>query len=419
MMIFHIAIFSLLLVNSSFTFASDLTNLDQLLSIALEENSGLKSTEEEARSEKKKITSEYNLPDPSIGISELDRGSKTQYFTIQQKFNFPTKYYLKGKSQKQKYKASLGMLKLDKLKLREEIVNLYFSIYAFQKIIDLNRTNLQIVKDSARVAEKKYAAGESSQSNSMKAHLEITQLEIDLLNLQKEEESYQNKLKALLNQTLRKDLKLNNLNLPPPTLNINLLEKINAQIKSYLDENAPAIEIKKRQFESAKFDRKLAKWDFAPDFGVQYQQRISGFPEDSKIVSINATIPLWFWKNSANASRASAKANAMEYKYRDTELKLIAKFRSLKSKIEKANKTLIIYKTTLMPQADGAYRSTRSAYKAGKTNFLNLLDSERSLYKVKQNYYKSLVNIVKDITEIETLIGGSISSLKGTKEALL
>ncbi len=389
--------------------------LNEIVDKALKQNHVIKSASEDSRAEKKLVTSKYNLPDPAIGISNLDRGNETEYFTVQQKFRFPVKYWLEGKAQKRIYESSQSQLLNTRLQLREQITTMYFNLYSIQKTIELTKANLQIVKDFSRVAEKKYASGKSSQSDSMKAHFELTQLEIDLLRLEQEEIRFQSMIKTLLSDGAAEDLQLAQLNISKPSVNKVSLTKFDQQLRNFVEDNSPVLKVQEKKLKAAKVKRSLAKWEFAPDFSVQYQERVSGLPEDSKIVSFNATIPLWFWKNSAESSHASAKANAEEYRYKDMSLKVIAKFKSLKARIEKTDRTLVIYKTTLMPQAEGAYRSTSSAYKAGKTSFLNLLDSERSLYKVKQDYYKSLAAFVKDITEMESLIGQSISNLYGVK----
>lgn len=389
--------------------------LNEIVDKALKQNHVIKSASEDSRAEKKLVTSKYNLPDPAIGISNLDRGNETEYFTVQQKFRFPVKYWLEGKAQKKIYESSQSQLLNTKLQLREQVTDMYFNLYSIQKTIELTKVNLQIVKDFSRVAEKKYASGKSSQSDSMKAHFELTQLEIILLGLEQEEIRFQSMIKTLLSDGATEDLQLAQLNISKPSVNNISLTKFDEQLRGFVEKNSPVLKVQEKKLKAAKLKRSLAKWEFAPDFNVQYQERVSGLPEDSRIVSFNATIPLWFWKNSAESSHASAKANAEEYRYKDMSLKVIAKFKSLKARIEKTDRTLVIYKTTLMPQAEGAYRSTRAAYKAGKTSFLNLLDSERSLYKVKQDYYKSLAAFVKDITEMESLIGQSISNLYGVK----
>lgn len=414
-----ISIFLFISIVGNFATANDVQSLKMVLDKALEKNLVIQSESEDYRAERELVTSKYSLADPAIGLNNLNRGNQTEYLTIQQKIRFPTKYFLEGKAQKRKSQASKNKYIYTKFKLRENVVNLYFEIFSIQKIIELTKTNLQIVKDFARIAEKKYAADKSTQSDSMKAHFEITQLEIDLLRFEQVEVRLQETMKAYLSDSNAKSLDLLSSNLTKPVVNFKKLNKLSEKIDSSIKESSPALKAQEKMMQAAQYKRSLAKWEFAPDFNVQYQERISGLPEDSKIISFNASIPLWFWRNSSEASFASARANAEESRYKDMTFKLAAQFKAVKTRIINNNKTLKIYKTTLVPQAEGAYRSTREAYKSGKTSFLDLLDSERSLYQVKEAYYRTLANFVKDVSLMESVLGKSISNLYGIEGVIL
>jgi len=411
MLIINLAV--LTIVNPCF--AKNNNHLNSLLEEALSQNFEIKAYAENTRAEKKMITTQYNLSDPSIGISRLDRGNETDYLTLQQKIRFPTKYFLAGKSQKKMYESSKSSLDAAKLEIRKNVIEVYYAIYSVQKTIQLTRTNLQLVKDFARIAEKKYAARKSSQSDSMKAHFEMTQLELNLLNFEQEESMLQSKMVSLLGRPQSQKLSLSNLELDIPTVSLQKIKADDSEISKQISLSSPTLIAQEKKYEASKLKLNLAKWEFAPDFNIQYQKRISGLPDDSNIFSISATVPLWFWKNSANASAASARAIAEEYRHKNLSLKLVEDLKSLKIRIKKANKVLVIYKTTLMPQAEGAYRTSRSAYKAGSASFLDLLDAERSLYSVKQAYYKALTYFVRDVVEAETILGTSISNLSGLK----
>ena len=127
------------------------------------------------------------------------------------------------------------------------------------------------------------------------------------------------------------------------------------------------------------------------------------------------TIPLWFWNQYSNASAAISKKTAQEYRLNDLTLQLSAEAKDLLGKVKTGLKTLEIYKTSLLPQAQGAYNSSRSAYQANKTSFLDLLDSERSLYRVKTGYYKSLNQYVMYLSQLESLVGYEVSNLGASK----
>jgi outer membrane protein TolC len=72
---------------------------------------------------------------------------------------------------------------------------------------------------------------------------------------------------------------------------------------------------------------------------------------------------------------------------------------------------LQIYQTALIPQASSTLNSSRTAYQAGRTNFLELLDSERSLYETRIAYYRNLAQYVDNLARLEEMAGTSLSTL--------
>ena len=177
--------------------------LEEFIKQAYQNNLGLSALKKIAESEKFLISSKSSPDDPTIAISIRKQNEHSQYAEITQKIHFPVKYYLRGKIQQSRANSYQSEVEIKKLKIREQIISIYYAIYSLQKIIELTKRNIQAVKEFARVAENRYAAGKSSQVDSMKSHFEITQLELDLIRLKQEEESLQEDLKALLNNNLQ------------------------------------------------------------------------------------------------------------------------------------------------------------------------------------------------------------------------
>ena len=70
-----------------------------------------------------------------IGISELNRGSKTQYGTVFQKIRFPSKYMYNSYAQDSRahsFRSSFEAKK-KKLEILEQVISLYYSLYSKQK----------------------------------------------------------------------------------------------------------------------------------------------------------------------------------------------------------------------------------------------------------------------------------------------
>ena len=385
--------------------------LNILIETAYRNNPGLSALKKIAQAEKSLVSSMASLDDPVIGVSNLNRNFNTQYGTISQKIRFPVKYYLQGKAQSSKADSRQAHVDMEKLNIRKQVISLYYSIYSIQKIIELTNANMQAVQDFARVAEKKYATGRSAQSDSMKAHFELTQLELDLIRLNQEEDALQEELKAIINDHRRKELILHKKELNTPDFDERKVSETLSDLNQDIRNNSPKLKKELHLLKAAEAKSTLSKWEFMPDFQFQYQQRIGGEPIDSKIYSVGITVPLWFWKKGSESSAASSYKIAQEYKVVSTSQKLIAQVKDLKGKVKAGAKTLKIYKTGLIPQAQSAYNSTRAAYRANKTSFLDLLDSERSLYRVKTGFYQSLKIYIKNITQLESLLGLQVSNL--------
>lgn len=390
-------------------------SLSKLIQLAHKNNSGLLASHKWVESENELVFSEGTMEYPMVGVAGLDSNRDGQHASITQNFKFPFKYYLQAKSQSSRVRNFNSRLQMERFEVRSQIVSLYFSIYSAQKIIQLTEANMQAVKEFARVAEKKYSAGKSPQSDSMKAHFELTQLELDLLRLVQEEEALQENLKSVINEPLLKRIELANRAIVPPEFHANKITNMQKDLVLSLQNQSPILIAEKYALKEAEYRSVLAKWEFAPDFQIQFQQSISG-NSDLKAYSLGLTIPLWFWKGSAEVSAAAAKRIAQEFMLYDKTQKLTAKVRDLIGKVQTEAKALAIYETSLIPQAQGAYKSARAAYQASQTSFLDLLDSERSLYRVQIGFFQTLKIYVGHLSELEAKLGLSVSNLEMDSE---
>ncbi len=393
-------------------FAGEARTLQEVLDLAYQNNPEILASRYTLDAEESLIMAKATLDDPMIGLSTLNRNAQTQYGTITQKIRFPMKYVLEARAQSSRADNHKSKLRMKRLEVRQQVTSLYYAIYSAQKIIQLTKANAQALKEFARVAGKKYAAGKSPQGDSMKAHFELTRLELDLIRLQQKEDALQDNFKAVVNYPSLERLNLLGLSLQVPKFYSNQVVNSVPGLTSMLQRKSPQIKAQKHLLKEAEYRSSLAKWEYAPDLQIQYQQRISGSPEDSRIYSIGITFPLWFWKKGSEASAASSMRMAQEFRTINTTQKLIAKVKDLKGKVQVGVKTLSIYKTSLIPQAQGAYNSIRGAYRANKTSFLDLLDSERSLFRVRAGFYKSLSQYVHYLSELEAQLGFTVSDLE-------
>jgi|TARA_B100000749_G_scaffold280077_2_gene274671 cobalt-zinc-cadmium efflux system outer membrane protein len=403
------------IISPSMSLAEEMS-LESLLKRAYENNSLIQAQKAKFNAEDSLIAAKSTLDDPMVGISTLNRGNETTYGVISQRLRFPVKYYLQGKAQKSRALAEKAKLVSQSFEVRRKVIDAYYGIFALQKVIQLTEANMQAVREFSRVAERKYAAGRASQGDSMKAHFELTNLELDLIRFKQQEEAMQAKLRAILNDQTIKPIQLAKQELGVPTNDLRSIRLSLEKLSQALQEKSPNLQSEIHKLEEAETKSSLSKWEYAPDFQLQYQKRMSGLPEDSDIFMVQMSVPLWFWKKGSEASAASSRKMAQENRLRSRTDNLVAKIQDLQGKVETGAKTLKIYKTSLIPQAQGAYNSSKAAYRANKTSFLDLLDSERSLFKVRTGYYRSLQMYVSHLATLEAELGFEVSNINRGKK---
>src|SRR5690606_34617274 len=162
---------------------------------------------------------------------------------------------------------------------------------------------------------------------------------------------------------------------------------------------------------AADAENTLSGWNYAPDFKVMYQQRIAGAPENSHIVGVQMTIPLWFWGNSAESSAAAARETAAKKELLNSEHRTATDLRALKSKVLSNYELYEIFGSGLIPQALSSYNSATAAYRANRISFNDYLDSERSLLKVKIGRLRTRSEYIANLVQFEALLGKPISEL--------
>ena len=173
-----------------------------------------------------------------------------------------------------------------------------------------------------------------------------------------------------------------------------------------------AVGAAQKMLEEAETRQTLAGYSYAPDFMFSFQKPFTNSPPDAYSIGVEVSVPLWFFaKQSSEVAMASARAREAEKNLAKATRETQAETKSLSVRVETYEKLIRIYETSLIPQATSALNSSRAAYGAGRAPFLELLDSERSLYSIRITYYQTLAKFVEAMTRLEVVAGRPISSL--------
>ncbi|OFZ20693.1 MAG: hypothetical protein A2X94_08530 [Bdellovibrionales bacterium GWB1_55_8] len=384
------------------------------LSAAMESNPEIAAARAQWASERSAVFSKYWPESPTL---EFMRENNTDLLTqemgpmnwwgVSQEILFPLKYIYSGSAQESASEAARERSRQRIYEIREEVLSAYYEIHSLGRILSLLEAQRETLREVARIAESRRATGEVSQQDEMKAHLEQTKIETEILLMQQELTSAKSEFNALLNRNPSDPVILKAKELPVPTLELNA-DQAEATASS------SSTKIAEMQFmsEQTRAERSIARLSYLPDFMLSYRKPYTAAPDGAYTFTVGFTVPLWFFaKQSSENAMAGAKLIQAEKELESAIRQTTAKARSLHARAKASGDILEIYKTSLIPQATSAMNSSRAAYQSGRAGFVDLLDSERSLYEIRIGYYRTLSAHVKNILALETAVGKQASTL--------
>lgn len=394
--------------------SAETLSLEAALHSAFQANPEIAASSARLEADRSLIRSQYWLDNPRLGLMRENNMNLMEQqmgpmntWSITQEIKFPTKYFLMGSAQGSRAESSEHSLSAKKLEVRKKVISTYYNLFSAQRILSLLEAQKETLVEVARSAEARHSTGAVPQQDEMKAHVEQTKIETEILALQEEKASYEALLMSLINQESTQDILFDGQDLSIPKLTSDpskILDLARSQSKQLKAMIALSEESDKR--------KSLAGWNFAPDFAVTYKKAWTSAPADNYAFGIEVSVPLWFFaKQTSEYGSASALAVESDKNVEKTKLEVGFQVRSLIAKVKAHEKLLQIYNTSLVPQAASTLNSSRTAYQVGRINFLEFLDSERSLYQVKIAYFRTLAQYVEFLTQLEELSSSSLSTL--------
>ncbi len=119
---------------------------------------------------------------------------------------------------------------------------------------------------------------------------------------------------------------------------------------------------------------------------------------------LGASIPLpIFNRNQGNVESARAQVNKARDLYVDLELALENKLKISHVELVRAYNEAEKIRSTVLKSAVQSFELAQEGYKEGKFEYLDMLDSQKTLFEVKERYIQSLLNYHQSQADIEYL----------------
>ncbi len=398
---------------------SDRSSLNEYLAYAALRNPGLKAAFYRWQAALARGTQARSLPDPQVRFGYFIRqvetrvGAQRSKLGVSQMIPWPGKLVLAGQVAEKAAAAARQRYEAAKLRLFYRVKNAYYEYYYLAKAIEVTKANVDLVKYLEQVARTKYKAGAAKHPDVIRAQVELGKLEDRWKSLRDLRSPLVAQLNAALDRPAEAELPWPKA--PPPRARLNARD---AQVLAEVKTANPELAALDAEIERAGKAVRLARQSYFPNFMVGVDYVFTDDPDgpmptedrgkDPVMVGVGITLPLWLGKKRAAVREARARLLATGFSRRNRENVLLARVKRVLFGVRDAERKIDLYAEVLIPKAKQALGATETAFKAGKVDFLNLIDAQRVLLEFQLSHERALSRHAQRVGELEMLVGKAV-----------
>ncbi|THJ21052.1 MAG: TolC family protein [Nitrospira sp. CG24D] len=387
--------------------------LSDLIQEALVRNPEIAAARKQWEAASQRIAQARTLDDPTLSVQwwnapesfNLGRSENT-IVGLSQKLPFPGKLALKEDVAGRSADISEQAVRAKERDLIARLKQTYYDLFLAYKAIQIHHEQIDLLKQFVEIATAKFRAGKGSQVDVLKAQVELSILHQQLPVLDQRRDTAQGKLNQLLDRDPRFPLA------PPQEPHEGRFDQDLEDLYRAATAARPELKAADLAVQRNEQSHALARREYFPDInlGVQRFQNFQAPNGFGAVVSIN--LPFAFWTKSkydAAVQEAAAAVAAARADLRTVENLTRFQIRDLLAKVRASWEVAVLYRTTVLPQAEQGVAAARAGYRTGKTGFLDLIEADRAWRGFQLEYYRARVEREHRLAELEQVIGADLN----------
>jgi len=392
-------------------------SLPALLELAKANNPEYASMRYEAQAATERVVPAGALPDPKFRTEWMDvtkAGSQnptllpanvgSTKYTLMQDLPWFGKLDLKKNIAQQEAQAAQGKVLGTWAELAAKIKVTYAQRNFFHQTQKLTRELLDLTTRLANVAQVRYGGGLAMQQDAIRAQVEQTAMQTELVSLAGEARQADARLNALLARPINAPLAEPESPRPLPGPAQLDADALMARVR----QGNPQIFTEEARIQSAGLSRDLTLKNRYPDFtlAISPTQVQSGISEWGVMLELN--IPLQQGARRAQEREAQAMLDAARSRREAVANQVLSDLSENLAALDSAQRTEQLTKSSLLPQAELTFQAALAGYENGKLDFATLLDAQRQVRLAKQSQLKAQLEAQMRLAEIEKLVGETL-----------
>ncbi|HEX6734331.1 MAG TPA: TolC family protein [Azonexus sp.] len=387
-------------------------SVESLLTAAREGSPDLRMARLEAEAARERIGPAGALPDPMLRI-ELENITRngSQSATLDPSRVGDTKYTLLqplpfwGKRDLKREVAAAEAAQADGRALDSwaevaaRIKNLYAQYWLTRQALQLIRDNIELSRQLEQLAQARYAGGLAAQQDAIRAQVERSMLDSELVGMEAEYHHVSTFINALLARPAMAQLA------EPAALRPLPARLDHGALNARLLAGNPQLGIEAARRGGAEKSRDLAYRNRYPDFTVGVSPMQVGDRVDAWSLMFEMNLPLQQGSRRSQERESERLLEAAAARQEALGHRLMGELNAAISNLEAARSTERISRDRLLPQAELTFKSALAGYENGKVDFATLLDAQRQIRNARLALLRAQASQQMRLADIERLLG--------------
>ncbi len=302
-------------------------------------------------------------------------------------------------------RAQLAAVELETV---QRVKRAYYELYFVQQATAVTEADRKLLGEIRDVANARYKANRASQQDVLRADLEISNVDNELIRLRQQLGSAQARLAGVLHVAPQSNvLALDELSAEEAPNDLERLQQQAVAARPELHAQLAAIQRDRLGVELARLDYKPDvtlgfSWIDVADAGISPVAN----GRDAFLLTAGVNLPVYRKRLDSSVRSAEAKAVATARQYDVLRDKTLEDVTDLFVKARSQQDLLKLFRDDILPKARQTLEVSIRAYNVGEVDFLQLVDNWRQLFRYQVSYHRLEASLRQTLAELERVVGG-------------
>lgn len=394
--------------------------VEEYVGFALSQSPRIQAARKRLEARGFRVPQAASLEDPMFGVNgypfypyvlQTSGGVSTYNLMASQKLPWPGKLEAQSQAAEAEVDMARAELAAAELEVIEQVKRTYFELYFVQRTLSITEHSRELLVQVRAIADVKYQNGTVSEQDLLRAQVEVSNVEAELIRIRQQLQGVRARLAQLLHVSPDTPLQavdqLTDEQLPED------LERLYAQAIAA----RPELHAQLAAIRRDRHRVDLARLQYLPDVtlsgmwgGMSTSGASSPAADGIGMFNLGAqvNVPLYRKKLAAGVHEAEAQAVSSAREYDALKDRTAAEIKDLFTMAISQRDLVKLFRSDIVPKSEQALQVSFEAYRTGQTDFLQLLDNWRELLKFQIMLHQQESQLRQTLSTLERVVGGTV-----------